>query len=59
MVNFNDPATIALDSGAYTIPLGSEISIPDLPVGLSNRDGCEALAPYGWYIYVSLHVLPR
>ena len=59
MVNYNDPATIAQDFGAYAFPSGSGTCSPIYLVDLFNRGGCEALAPHGWYIYVSLHVLPR
>jgi hypothetical protein len=59
MVNYNDPLTITKDFGAYTFRSSFGGWQPDLLVGLFNRGGCEALAPHGWCIYVSLHVLPR
>ena len=60
MVNFNNPATIALDSGACAIPSGQGIrSFGDLPVDLFHRGGREVVASYGWCIYVSLRGPPR
>ena len=59
MVDYNDPATIAREFGARAFPSGLSGMQPDLPVGLFNSGGSEALAHRRWYIYVSLLVLPR
>ena len=59
MVNYNDPATITKDAGAYAFPSGFRDKQPDLLMGRLNRRGHEALAPHGWCIHVSLHVPPR
>jgi hypothetical protein len=62
MVNYNDPATIAQDYGAYRsvrYSVGVRDLQRDLPVDIFNRGGCEALALRGWCIYVSLRVLLR
>jgi hypothetical protein len=59
MVNYHDPVTIEKEFCAYAFPPGISGLQPDLPVCPFNSGAREVVAPCGWYIYVSLHVLPR
>ena len=59
MVNYHDPTTVAKESRACAFRSTFRGLEPDLLIGLFDRGACALLACHGWYIYVSLTVLPR
>jgi hypothetical protein len=59
MVNYHNPVTIEKEFCAYAFLPGVSGLQPDLPVCPFDSDAREVVAPCGWYIYVSLPVLPR
>ena len=59
MVNYQDPVTILREYSAYAFLLWFSGLQFGLLVGPSNSGDGEALARRGWYIYVSIPVLPH
>ena len=53
MVNYQDPVTIARDSGGCTFLWGSRILQPDLLIDRFGSGTRSPLARHGWYIHVS------
>ena len=58
MVDYHDPITVAREFGAHAFSSDLGGLQTDLPTGIFDSCGSEALARRRWHIYVSLPVLP-